>query len=221
MQTSSHALDGAVLRYLLALVVLTACTDTVPTAVEPETSRANAHLSRAQLITSSLRTPDDEFLRLNDELPGFGGLFFDRDGVPQVFLTQPSERERAMTAVDAYLVRQGVPTIAAGLVVHQAQYEFRQLAAWHHLFKQRADLSGVTLMDVDDMMNRFTIGVSDAAVIPRVRQQLQLIGIPEAAVVFEIRERPVLLSSLRDLYTPRIAGLQISRTPTPTSGHAR
>jgi hypothetical protein len=58
-----------------------------------------------------LRTLDDEFSEICRTVPGFGGVFFDRDGILNVYLIDRSQEKHAKAVVRALLEakRGGLP----------------------------------------------------------------------------------------------------------------
>lgn len=148
-------------------------------------------------------TFDDELSRMAEEFPGFGGLFYDAQGFPHVYLKD---------------ARQAPALKALGPVVriHQGDYDFRQLRQWKDSLLDVMALPGVVLLDADESRNRVRIGISNEAGgglekrLDKVRVALAKARVPAEAVVFE--EVPPIhnLATLRDRVRPVPGGVQIA-----------
>jgi hypothetical protein len=88
---------------------------------------------------------------MNQEIPGFGGLFYDREGFANVFLTDPD---------DARALDQLGPDVR----VLQGEFQFNELRAWRHELRSAVlGLPGVVTLDVDESTNRVRVGVDRQA----------------------------------------------------------
>lgn len=80
-----------------------------------------------------LRTIDDEFADLVEQVPGFGGLFHDSTGSLTVYLKDPSSAASAYPIIAAFrrrIIRQ--PSIdGSAMKVRTAQFDFRELLHWY------------------------------------------------------------------------------------------
>ena len=74
-----------------------------------------------------LQQPDDP-VALVRNIPGFGGFFFDREGVPTVYLRDVSARAQVERALGPWLAGQGLR--AAALRVRRADYDWASLERW-------------------------------------------------------------------------------------------
>lgn len=143
---------------------------------------------------------DRELAQINQEIPGFGGLFYDREGFANVFLTDPD---------DARALDQLGPDVR----VLQGEFQFVELRAWRHELRSAVfALPGVVTLDVDEATNRIRIGV-DRQVAPnasrRVARQAAQLGVPRHAVVIESVDPIYQLVTLRDQLRPVPGGVQI------------
>lgn len=142
-------------------------------------------------------------------LPGFGGLFLDRDGVPTVYLTNPIEVEGADAEVADYLGRRGFD--APGIRVRRADFSLLELDRWFgEASPEVMSLARAVFIDLDERENRLTIGVEDAATGARAREIARQRGIPDGAVEVVLTEPIELAATLRDLVRPVAGGLQIN-----------
>src|SRR5882672_803038 len=104
-----------------AALSLAACQgDFAPTS--PDTGPPSA---RVQSIQGSDFPSASE---LDRQVPGFGGFFLDRNGVPTVYLSRGSSRAPAERVLAGYLNRRGLS--ATALRVLEGRYRWQQLQHW-------------------------------------------------------------------------------------------
>ena len=146
-------------------------------------------------------THDDELAQMADEIPGFGGLFYDEEGFPHVFLTDVGRAPQ-------------VNALGPAVRIHQGQFDFRQLRQWKDSLVDVLALPGVVLLDADESRNRVRIGLDKEAGAEKnlgaVRAALAKSGVPPAAVVFEEVDPIHNLATLRDRVRPVPGGVQIA-----------
>ena len=95
-----------------AALTFAACTDDTPspTAANPVLpSVANVQSSSQG---SELPSADE----LDQQVPGFGGFFLDRDGVPAIYLSRGSSRAPAERALGRYLAGRGLSNAALSVL---------------------------------------------------------------------------------------------------------
>ncbi|HEX6904930.1 MAG TPA: trypsin-like serine protease [Thermoanaerobaculia bacterium] len=148
---------------------------------------------------------DDELVRMGKSIPGFGGLFYDEEGIPNVYLLDPAR------------VGPVVKSLGAGVRVRQADYEFAELVGWRLELRALLGLPGVVYLDVDEATNRVVLGVdatSRTKSLDRDRLEAELLfrNVPREAV--EIRETGTFAEVLgvQDKFRPAPGGVQISFT---------
>jgi hypothetical protein len=142
-------------------------------------------------------------------LPGFGGLFLDRDGVPTVYLTNPFEVEGADAEVADYLGRRGFDSPEIRVLL--ADFSLLELDRWFGEASPAVmELDRAVYIDLDERANRLTIGVEDEATAARARGIARSRGIPEAAVEVVLTEPIELAATLQDKVRPVAGGLQIN-----------
>jgi len=127
---------------------------------------------------------DDPFAEVAQRVPAFGGMFFDDQGVLNVYLLGLSQRGAVEEAITAVF---GSEAVQGGIRVLQGQYGFLQLTEWHNRISAEVlGLPGVVLTDVDDAKNRLTIGVEELQrVQSQIEELLARLGIPREAVIIE------------------------------------
>jgi hypothetical protein len=147
----------------------------------------------------SVRSVDDELVQIGRQIPGFGGLFYDEQGRPTVYLLNPDD-----TAA--------VKRLGADVRVLRGDYEFERLLAWRHGMRPMLGLPGVAFLDVDEARNRVVVGVdSRAKSLDRggLERELLAAGVPREAVVFQEAAPFEDLVGVRDKLRPVPGGSQI------------
>ncbi|MEM8964497.1 MAG: hypothetical protein AAGD38_23625 [Acidobacteriota bacterium] len=154
------------------------------------------------------RSMDDEQLTYSRFLPGFGGLFYDEDGTPNVYLKDTSMASRF-----------GIP---ANVRVLEADYDFRELHDFRAQMRGSVfDQPGVVSLDIDESTNRVTIGVVERQAITavdRFARIAELAGVPADAV--EVVPADPIYWAAETLdeteFRPVPAGVQIFFNASPT-----
>jgi hypothetical protein len=154
---------------------------------------------------------DDELVEMNRAIPGFGGLFYDAEGYPNVYLTDP----RAKVAL-------GRLKSLGDVRVLRGDYEFERLVEWRKSLRPALGEPGVVFLDADEARNRVVIGIDETrpeslAGRDRLVAMMESRGVPREAV--EIREVPPMREiGLEEVRVPRraaTASLQGVVRPVP------
>ncbi|MBA2671962.1 MAG: hypothetical protein H0U67_16460 [Gemmatimonadetes bacterium] len=218
--------DAAVSRLLVAAIVFAgACADIPPT--EPLALDETASLfARAPDDRGSFTgTLDHEFVRLAQEIPGFGGLFYDESGTLNVVLVPvvaPMASAELQGRLAARLEGMGGPVVAAQSArVREGQYDFLQLFE----MRQRVDqvvwsLQGIVYTDADEAANRVAIGVEDAAAAASVERTLTMLGIPREAVILR-QTAPLRFPDEADAVGPLSVVFSLGGFVRPVAGGLR
>jgi len=150
---------------------------------------------------------DEELLRMGREIPGFGGLFYDAEGYPTVYLLHPEDR----VAISS------LKSLAKEVRVRRGDFEFAQLIEWRDALLPVLASPGVVFLDADEARNRVTIGLdatSESKSLDRERLEAQLLAaaVPRQAVLV-VEAAPVkpLVGTvgLQSKFRPAPAGVQI------------
>jgi hypothetical protein len=215
----------AVPGLLAAMVAFAgACSDVAPTEPIAAVPTA-ADMFRAPAMNPNAElegTLDAAFVRIAQDVPGFGGLFYDEAGVLTVYMTDVAQ---ARSADMATVIRTHLPSLQldAGTVqqarVRQGQYDFIQLNTMYRQVRPVHAIGGVVFSDADEAANRVRIGVENATAEQDVRNALAMLGVPSEAVIIEITEPIVPMQTLQSMVRPVAGGLQINFTRgDPPSG---
>lgn len=160
-----------------------------------------ASASAAAQSQDLTRSPDmdAEMLEINLSLPGFGGMFFDENGRPTVYLADSSSAQR-------------LKALNPKVVILQADYDFRTLQNYRVDLRSALSLDGVVALDVDERANRVRVSI-DQDLHPKRKAQLRrkllrMSPDPQAVIVDEAPQfmRHV---SLRDSVRPIPGGVEI------------
>lgn len=160
---------------------------------------------------------DDEFTMLVDQIPGFGGLFYDSARRLNVYLLDPRVEPTASMVLEDYLTargREGSRDVA-NMVVHQGRYDFRQLASWRRAIAHEVALDGLTQTDVDEGRNLVVVGVRGEEFLPGYIQEIERLGVPLDAFRVDVIA-PTNIN--RTLANPAIAPGGRNITWFPTGG---
>lgn len=194
---------------VLAVFTIIACQDQ-PAPTEPS---ALLTAPPAQQVGSS-DTPDPLAVAL--QVPGFGGYYIDDTGAPTVWLTDPGRRAQAAAALSGFLESFG--WTAADLKVRQARYDYQQLDAWYRTAWPIAlAVSGAVSTDLDEGNNRLRFTGINAAAVTRIVSALAGLGIPNDAMVVQVRGPVRQVVGLRDKARPPNGGFQLQFMVSPVS----
>ncbi|MBV9775216.1 MAG: hypothetical protein JO040_14780, partial [Gemmatimonadetes bacterium] len=177
----------------------------------PDFQAAKPEVATAQVAQGDGPGIDGEFVRVQRQLPGFGGYYFDANGDLVVLLTDPAQEPAAralLAGVAADRPRGPGSAGPATIRVRRAEFDFATLQGWHERLNSVLRLEGVSFLDTDEMANRVTVGVTSEAAAARVRAEAVRAGVPSAALRVERVAgggRPIadLLSQIR----PVLGGL--------------
>jgi hypothetical protein len=131
-----------------------------------------------------METHDDLLIRVEQKVPGFGGMFIDPDGRLAVYLLDVARLPAARSAIEDVFGSSFVP--AAGIRALQGQYVVSQLKAWTERAGALFKVPGVTMVDLDEATNRVKIGIEDSSRTQAVEKALPSLKIPRKAVSIDV-----------------------------------
>jgi hypothetical protein len=208
------------LAVLAGPLLLAACSDKpLPTAshqLSPFNMTAQAHL-RAAAQGRTGRGFEDEILRLENSIPGLGGVFMNQDGKIVVYLTDLGRGQAAIAeiakAAAVFRARADVQRdVAAGRVeLRQGQFAFSQLVQWQgSVAAAVGQVPGYQGVDADESTNRVRVRVLKGTRIDPFERALAASGIPAAAVQLDY-VNAFIASTLRDHFSSfTTGGMQIA-----------
>jgi hypothetical protein len=152
--------------------------------------------------------PDDP-VALARQVPGFGGFFYDQQGVPTIYLRDVRQRAAAERALQPYLSALGMR--GSTLQVRRGDFDWGALERWQAQASTEAlAMRGAVWVDADEARNRVTVGVERGTAGSAVKNAVTRLGVPAAAVVVQEVEPVIYAATLRDRVRPTRGGLQIN-----------
>lgn len=151
-------------------------------------------------------TIDDKFVKVNEKLAGFGGLYFDDNGDLNIYLTNPNGQGLVKAALNhafgdneienmsprTHRNFKGKPTLPINKFrIIKAKYNFKQLHDWKKLSDNVFSIDSVISTDIDDRNNRITIGVTDLSQENLIRDYIDSLGIPQEALTIKQQQQRV------------------------------
>jgi hypothetical protein len=163
--------------------------DNISFALDREAAK-NAFLASKETDTGP-QTYDKILAEIALEVSGYGGHFFDEEGVLNVWLLDDQERNVAESVLRQYN-EAGVLRIDEGHITdfrsRQGRYDFLQLYNWKTVLRHDVlAMEAVTLLDINEAENNITIGIKNLGEKGQVLERVQQIGFPDGA--FKIIER--------------------------------
>ncbi len=157
------------------------------------------------------RSADEELVRIGREIPGFGGLFYDGQGRPTVYLLDPA----GATAAD-------LKSLGPQVRLRRGEYEFERLLGWRLELRPLLALPGVVFLDVDETRNRVVLGLdatsrSKGLDRDRLKREILFTGVPRQAVLLEETAPIEELAGLQSKLRPVPGGTQIVFPIAPPS----
>jgi hypothetical protein len=150
---------------------------------------------------SQFRSVDADFVRMGHEIPGFGGLFYDEQGRPTVYLLDPEGARKI-----------ALKSLGTEARIQQGDYEFERLLGWRVELRPVLALPGVVFLDVDETKNRVVIGIDSSSKSldrERLEQKLLATSVPRQAVLLQETARISPLIGLQDKLRPVPGGVQV------------
>ena len=158
---------------------------------------------------------EDDQLRLELSLPGFGGLAFDEDGGLVVYIPSGRTSAESRAILQTQLARAEKDVLVRALSDDSriqwrvSQYPFSSLVAWKDALASQKVRDAVVGIDADELRNRVTIMIRDATAQPAAKARAQAAGIPVEALNFAVIDQPVATASLRSEFSTMGGGIQI------------
>lgn len=203
-------------RKMLVSVVVLCALLTVPfNSNTGNAAKSNPAAAPGQGQPNDFETSDDLLANVAKQVPGFGGMFFDQDGILQVYMSGQKGPLSAtsMAFLEDVIAREigrGERLSGRGVEIREAQYDFLALHGWHQQMSPEVlTIPGVVSTDNNEMKNRLQIGITGSpGVREEVEKVLSILGVPLEAVVFS-EEKPIE-PYLRSRRRPLRGGLQIN-----------
>jgi hypothetical protein len=171
-----------------------------PATLLPNSAIAAAAAAERDSATAGRTTRgfEDEILRLENVIPGLGGLFIDSTGRLTIYVPEPGDSVAIRATLARYaaslnsnprwqarLANSGSVRLVAG------QYPFSYLVVWMNAFSAHTGPGdGVWGIGANAALNRVQISVIAESVEPSALNTAASVGIPPDAIVFEVGPPP-------------------------------
>ena len=205
---------------ILLTVLIGSCVDS--SAPNPPSTAATPGIDAA-IQAVPTHGIDAEFTRIAKQVPGFGGMYYDRSGRLNVYMTKSAAGQAARSAdVVARLRSLGGAAVqrrlgGAAVTTVEAKYDYLQLQGWKSRLGKVFKVKGVVFTDIDEAANRLRIAITPAAALGEVKQVLVAAGVPAAAVTFTRMPEIRNLQTIQDKLRPVPGAAQIV-FPAPSEG---
>jgi hypothetical protein len=124
--------------------------------------------------------------RVAQQVPDFGGWFFDDHGDLNVWVRNPDlHGARARAAVAQVAAEVGLIPARPDyrIIIRQGRYGWQELSDWRDRIEDAAStIEGVRWVDLDERTNRVSIGVNSGRARAQARKEAAEIGIPVSAL---------------------------------------
>lgn len=197
--------------FALVMPILAACENAPVTgpAASPDPAGPRLATSPARPAQEMGRGLEARFAELERQVPGFGGYFYDAEGVLTAYVTDLRNEGQARAAL-ARLQSEGKVKAGSRVAVRQGRYGFSELSRWNAKLTGVFAERGVVFTDLDEAANRLHVGVENLGLEQAVRQRAERAGIPAEALVVSQSEPVRPLQTLQNLVRPVQGGLQIT-----------
>lgn len=211
--------------FVAACLVLAGCDQTPISGVQDQADAAMAgtkgdHAGRAESILSQPnrfpRGVEDEFLRLETELPGFGGFYIGDNGDFVAVSTGAVSDEIVSTRMVEFIRVNSTRFVKPGgslpqVTVVSGEYAFSRLLDYLFAVRERITQEhDVILLDADEQRNRLRIGIGPKGSLESINRLARSIGVDTAALYTELMSSypRTTQADLRDKYRSTFAGIQ-------------
>ncbi len=170
------------------------------------------------------KTHDEFMLHIAKVAPGFGGVYLDEAGRPNIFLKDPSDQAAAMKVLDEMtvadpargryrtsLARKDRAALNSALIVHQADYDLLELNVHYEKLKNFSTGFGVVSVSLDEGDNRLSVAFETEAERSAVEASLGGLDIPADMILFDQAEPVQDMLELDDRVRPVAGGLRGQR----------
>jgi hypothetical protein len=173
---------------------------------------------RAAIQGRTRRGVEDEILRIEAGVPGFGGFYFDRDEWRFAIHVRDAEHEEAALAASRQLASHVVMRLqrddvsSQDIAVREGRFGFSELVAWSEfLFPKVLTIPGFVAIGADERRNRVLVRVENTGAQRQVEEILEVLDAPDGVVHVELANRMYAATSLTDRIRPTGGGIEIIR----------
>lgn len=184
-----------------------------------------ASAQQAQAPATNVVTYDDKLVKIAEQAPGFGGMYFDDKGVLQIYMKNAAELRGAdaMKSAKAQVTAAIAKVLGAEFLAQSAtrraraqepniikgDYDIVELARWKKSLGAALGGQEIVFTDLDERRNRVTVGVIGDPSRQRIEALAKSLGVPAEALIVEETQPIRFHASLRDKLRPVPGGAQI------------
>ena len=210
---------------ILVFLIAACAADIVPTDPGAEEAGLASHQVEVERSAPEYTTPDrsrgveDDFLRIEEEVPGFAGLYVNEDGELVARLVDLGAQEAAALVIRRQLLDRpdrryqfmAEDGRTRELVFEPADYSMSQLVGWHEaVVRASTPHLGLRLLDADEGHNRLRVGLRSGAFKEDFVSFANGLGIPTEALLMQVISEDIVgASDLRSMVRPTRAGYLI------------
>lgn len=212
-------------------LILPTCSDLTDSVVKNEESLRSqvSGVDSGEKLDPVVRWAEGHFIDLAEQIPGFAGYYLTEDEEKIITLVKEGEtgnpvRQRIANYVNANISSNRIFSTDK-IRIEEAKYSYNELNEWRGKIRKTVmDLPGVVFLDLDERLNRLTIGVSSDSYTQSIESQLSSFQVPSEAINFEVtqirisgdRNREAVKTNfyshkdIRDKFRPVIGGIALN-----------
>lgn len=167
------------------------------------------------------RGTEDDILRMENFLPGLGGIYTDGGDVV-VYAPPTVSRESVLAALARGAVTLALDPKERGQIVRgeririlPSRFAFSQLVAWMES-GVAASVKGVSTLDADEKANRLSIRITDETAREKVITEANLAGVPVEALNITLAPHEYADGGLDGTFRPVVGGVQVTNDASPS-----
>lgn len=209
------SMGGAPRLRLLSVILLTGLIGSCVDSSEPNPPATSPN--KTAVATAGQASPsrgiDAEFTRLAREIPGFGGMYYDRAGKLNVYVTKAQVAARGvdmtgrLRSVGGAAVQRGLQS--GPVTMREAKYDYLQLQSWKSRLRKIFKVQGVVYTDIDEEANRIRVALTPGAAQAAAEKVLKAANVPLEAVSFSRMPAIRQLETVQDKLRPVPGAAQI------------
>lgn len=189
------------------------CADSPTTASRSKVSAEVGSHHQLSLARNSNAPFDAAMARVADRVPGFGGMYYDRDGKPVAYLMDVT---KASVLKDAIIAELGaMPGFAdSPMQVRTGAFDVRDLVLWRQELEPNLNWRSISFTQIAPSINRVNVGVQTPGDSDVVRAAANTLGIPSGALRITVAPSAIhLATTINDRVRPVMGGLEIGNAP--------
>ena len=215
------------LASLMVAALAVGCTQSdAPTSPQAAMTGVSTALTPEELRAATGRGIDGEFTRLAKQIPGFGGMYYDKAGKLNVYVKPPAAGA-ALRSTDVVGTLRSAGNAAVqqrlskspDVITKAAKYDYNELQAYRSRLSKVFSVRGVVFVDTDEEQNRLRVGLQPSGREQDVVRALARAGVPREVVIISQISEVKRVKNLQDPFRPMPGGGQIVfRAPSEGPG---